>query len=362
MGGIGVASAMPRVAPMPAADMLAEARLSGSAAAQGGELGDLFEYKLKDRVTIHKNESALVPILQEHVAAEKVSVWNASFHSARPLRALWLTNSSKLTLDGGSFSVLEDEAFAGEGISESIKPGERRLLSYAADLGVRVDSGMAGEPQRVTRVRIAKGVMFQTCEMRETRIYTVRNDDTTPRTVLIEHPMRPGWGLSGDSPKPEESTSGVHRFRVDVAAQKTSELTVKEIRWLTTTYEITNLTNDQITIFLQQKSIGPEVEAAFHKIVEQKNRVASLDAQITHLDEEKTRIYDDQQRVRENLKALKGSVEERALTQRYTQQLNEQETRLQAIEKETEGLQAKRDQEQETLADMVQNLSLEAAL
>jgi hypothetical protein len=80
---------------------IAAARSAGSAAAQANDLGDLFEYKLKDRVTIHKNESALVPIVQIPVAAEKVSLWNSSLNSPRPLRALWLTNSSALTLDEG---------------------------------------------------------------------------------------------------------------------------------------------------------------------------------------------------------------------------------------------------------------------
>src|SRR6202041_2858316 len=46
--------------------------------AQTQELGDLFEYKLKDRVTIRKNQSAMVPILQARIDAEKVSVWNPS--------------------------------------------------------------------------------------------------------------------------------------------------------------------------------------------------------------------------------------------------------------------------------------------
>jgi len=37
-------------------------------------------------VTIHKNQSALVPILQARVDAEKVSVWNPAEN--RALRAL----------------------------------------------------------------------------------------------------------------------------------------------------------------------------------------------------------------------------------------------------------------------------------
>ncbi|MGH9728174.1 MAG: carboxypeptidase regulatory-like domain-containing protein [Candidatus Acidiferrales bacterium] len=133
--GIGGAMAGGIPGGVPGSDALAMLRNQATAAANGSNLGDLFEYKLKDRVTIHKNESALVPIVQVHIPVEKVSLWNNSLSSERPLRALWLTNSSALTLDGGSFTVLEDEAFAGEGLTDSIKPGEKRLVSYAADLG-----------------------------------------------------------------------------------------------------------------------------------------------------------------------------------------------------------------------------------
>ena len=53
-------------------------------------------------------------------------------------------------------------------------------------------------PQRVTHVRIAHGVMIQTSENREETVYTIRDDDTTPRTVLIEHPLRVGWTIAGE--------------------------------------------------------------------------------------------------------------------------------------------------------------------
>ncbi len=55
-----------------------------SAAASGQGLGDLFEYKLKDRVTLKKNQSALVPIVQTDIEAEKVSSleWNGRLWAA----------------------------------------------------------------------------------------------------------------------------------------------------------------------------------------------------------------------------------------------------------------------------------------
>ena len=344
------------------AGAIADARRVMAAAAEGSDLGDLFEYKLKDRVTIRKNQSALVPILQVPVGIERVSLWNSSLNSPRPLRALFLTNSSALTLDGGSFSVLDKETFAGEGLTDAIKPGEKRLISYAADLGVRVDVKNESEPQKISKVRISKGTMIQTSEMRQEISYIIRNDDTTPRTILVEHPLRAGWKIADDGPKPEETTSSAYRFRAIVEPKATQKLSIWEAKPLETRYQLTNLTDGQIEIFLQQKSINPEIERAFRKIIEQKDKVSALDAEITNRNDETLKIYDDQQRLRENLKALKGSAEERALTQRYTQQLNDQETRLEAIQRELTGLQAKRDSAQQELDKMIENLSLEATL
>jgi hypothetical protein len=76
-----------------------EARARAEAAARARELGDLFEYKLKEPISIPKNRSALVPIVQSTIQAEKVSVWNDRAGLPRPQRALWITNSSGLTLD-----------------------------------------------------------------------------------------------------------------------------------------------------------------------------------------------------------------------------------------------------------------------
>ena len=61
--------------------------------------------------------------------------------------------------------------------------------------------------------------------------------------------------------------------------------------------------------------------------------MSELDDRKDARDEEMKKIFDDQQRLRENMKALKGSSEEKLLVQRYTQQLNDQETRLEKLGK-----------------------------
>jgi hypothetical protein len=331
-------------------------------AAEGQDLGDLFEYKLKDRVTLHKDQSAMVPILQCDIGAEKVSVWMGSLNSGRPLRAVWLTNTSSETLDGGNFSVLEDEIFAGQGLLDAIKPGERRLLSYATDLGMLVRAAGLGAPQRNTRVRIAHGVMIRTSELREKKTYTARNEDTSPRTLIVEHPARIGWNLSPDSPKPEETSMGSYRFRVSVAPKQTATLEINESRPLETRIELNGITDDQLALMVREGSVNPSIEKALRAILEQKAQVAALNSEGEKRDGEITRIYDDQQRLRENLKVLKGSAEEKALTQRYTQQLSDQETHLEKLRLEKQDYDKKSEAAQAQVDKMIEDLSIEVNL
>jgi len=345
--------------PRPDATEIAESLEEGTTVGQSQELGDLFEYKLKDRVTIRKNQSALVPILQSRIDAEKVSVWNPSESSV--LRALWVDNTSNLTLDGGSFNVLEGEAFAGEGLMDPLKPGEKRLLSYAADLGVLVDSKQKAENQRVTKIVIAHGAMTQSTEERQENTYTVRNRDTAPRVVVIEHPARPGWKLT-DNETPAESSASFHRFRIVVEPKKTATLLVREYRPVTNRYQVSNVTDSDIKYFLDQKMINPEVEKALRRVATQKNDIAVLDAVIAGRRAEITNIAGDQQRVRENMKALKGSAEEKALVERYVRELNEQEDRVQALRREIADLQQKRDSAQSALNVMIEALQMEVTL
>ena len=341
---------------------LYEARIAAEAAASGQELGDLFEYKLKDRVTLKKNQSALVPIAQTEIEAEKVSLWSGTNGSGRPLRGLWMRNTSPLTFDGGSFSVLEGEVFAGEGLLDPVKPGERRLLSYAADLGMLVQAVQNGQPQKVTRVKIAKGVLTQVSEVHERTMYTIRNQDAAPRTVVIEHPARPDWKLAASVQKPDEQAPGLYRFRVDAPAHAATTLSILEVRTASATFQISDLDAGKVALFVKQQTITPEIEQELRKVLAQKAVVAKLEEEMELRQKDIDRIVADQQRLRENLKALKGSVEEKQLVLRYTRQLDEQETQLDILRKKIQETEERRDKANEELENMVDALQLEATL
>jgi hypothetical protein len=326
--------------------------------AQGGLLGDLFEYKLKDRVSIRKNQSALVPIVQTEIEAEKVALWNAHLGMARPLRALWLTNSSSLVLDGGSFSVIEAGVFAGEGLIESFHPGEKRLISYAADLAMQVVAKSESEPEEVTQIRVARGALIRTVQSRLKTTYTIRNEDSSARTLILEQPIRDGWKLTEDL-KPEEESAMAYRFRIEVKSKETKEFVVEETTPKVAAVKLDNLNETLIETFVSKHEITPELEKSLRQIMAQKDAIAKLDADLQEKSDEVDSIGDDQDRVRENLQALKGTAEEKALAQRYVKELDEQETRLATLKKSIVDGQAKRKQAQQELDDTIEHFTFD---
>ncbi|NUQ64569.1 MAG: Ldh family oxidoreductase [Pirellulales bacterium] len=66
------------------------------AVAAGGEVGELFRYDIAMPVTLPRRQSAMLPIVNQEVKGQKVSIYNPSVHAKHPLNGLRMTNSTKL--------------------------------------------------------------------------------------------------------------------------------------------------------------------------------------------------------------------------------------------------------------------------
>jgi hypothetical protein len=349
-------AAAPMALPMNGRNFDQMSALGNAQLAQAQDLGDYFEYNIKQAITIGKNQSALVPILQSRIEAEKVTLWTANA-SQPALRALWIKNASGLMLDSGTFNIIDSGTFAGEGLLETVHPDERRLLSYAADTAVRITSQTESKDLPVSRIQLLKGVMFISRERHDKVNYTIRNSDTAARQVVIEHPVRAEWKLAGNL-KPEETSASHYRFKLTVDPDKTKELAVEEIHQDVSRSMLTDVTEHQVEVLSVENAMTPELQAAFRKVLDQKNQISKLQADSETRQKELNAINTDQARVRENMKALKGSAEEKALLQRYTKQLDAQEDRLTVLRKEIAELGEKQAEEQQKLEDLVQHINL----
>ena len=327
------------------------------AVAQSGDLGELFEYRVTAPISILRNHSALVPIIRSGVAIERVSLWNGR-GGARPVRALWVTNTSGLTLDAGAFTVIEDGAFAGEGLVDPLKPEEKRLMSYAVDLGVQVQSQQGNDARVVSRMVAQRGVIVQQAEQRTRRVYTIRNNDKTPRTVVIEHPTRAGWTLTG-SVAPIETSAEAYRFAVQASPRQTVTVTVDEKRPLETRYEIASMTDSQLTVLVRDSGDNRTVMDALAPILAKKAAIAMILGNVVTREAEVKQISSDQQRIRDNLQALKDTAEQRALVKRFAAQLTQQEDRIDVLRSEMADLQRARQQANAELQQLIERLAID---
>ena len=123
--------------------------------------------------------------------------------------------------------------------------------------------------------------------------------------------------------------------------------------------ELSDVSDDEITLLTEQKRMTPELQQAIKRVLDQKGVIDALDEQIRTRQQEKRSIADDQARIRENMKALKGSPEEKALLQRYTHQLDEQEDRLAALGSQITALTAKRQEAADQLDKILAEISLD---
>jgi hypothetical protein len=324
--------------------------------AQAQVVGEQFEYRLPQPVTIPRNESALLPIIQKEVDGDKVALFGSQSTGGHPRLAIWLRNSSGLTLDGGSFSIIDSNAFAGEGLFETIQPGESRLLSYAVDLGMEVSTTIGSEKRRVERVQIERGILRMHSTMLEKRTYRIRNNNENARVLVIEHPLRPGWKLV-ETATPVESTASHYRFRTEIKPKSSSEFVVNEESPLETTYAVSNVTPDQIAVWVRDRSIDPETEKVLRNIAAKKSDLNEVTQKQADLEKEQAEIFRDQERVRSNLQRLGQSPGEAALRQRYIREMEEQEDRLASLRTERAKLESSRAEVQRQLDELIQNLS-----
>jgi hypothetical protein len=343
-------------------DAIASGAAGVETAAQGEEVGDLFEYKIAQPITVRRDRSALIPIVQVKMDGERASIYNEAARRDRPMGGMLLKNTTPLTLESGAVTVLDGDAYAGEALMERLKPAEQRLISFALDLGTLVIVRQKADREPTFFVRAVNGVFQAHYYQTDQKVYKLTNQTDKPRVVYIEHPAREGWELSKDTPKPASTTQRYHRFRVELAGRATVEIPVTERRALVDTYQLSNFTRPQLDFFIASRYIDEPTRAALEKIIDLKVKIAAVNGRVEQLDKEAEEIGDDQKRYRENIEALSKTPEAKTLIARYIAKADAQETRLEQITKDKKAAQDEQTRLQEELTKMVRGLTLERNL
>lgn len=344
------------------------------AMASGTQSGVTFQYAVDEPVTVGRFESAMIPIVQQDIPAQSLSIFDPERRSDNPLRAVLLHNDTGLHLAAGTVTIFEDGSFTGTALMNDVLPEQDALLAYAADLAVTVSRSVRSQPERVLSMRIMDGVLLSEVHLRYTTRYEISGDVPASRLVAIEHLRNSGYELVSPADPAPLTTGRTYRFGVllgadgeagDLASAADSELPVQlECGEETCVLEVTeeqqtlrrvalsNMTLDSMLLLLENEQLDESGRQLLREFVEISRQIATVQRQIDELERQRTTIFQEQERIRANMAELDPSA---SLYQRYVTQLTTQEDELEEMRSSLTELEAEFGQLEEARADLLRS-------
>ena len=323
--------------------------------AAADEIGDYFQYTIDQKVTLPRQKSAMLPIVNQPVEGQRVSIFNEMVQGKFPLLGLRFKNTTGQDLMQGPVSVYEGGTYAGDGRIMDLQPNEERLLSYAIDQGVEVKPESTAAPEQLIAVKVVKGIMQVTHKLRETKCYLIKNRSPEDRDLIIEHPIRDDWKLVTPE-KATEVSRDVYRFELSVPAGKTAKHEVVEERSRVQVAALGATDDQTVKVVLSGSVASQKLKDALAKALDLKTQVAATQRDLAQLDKQLKAITDDQARLRANLGNLPPTS---AAYKRYLEKFDSKETEIEKIQKSIDEKQEAVKAQQAAYEDYLAGLTVE---
>ncbi|MBY0457621.1 MAG: DUF4139 domain-containing protein, partial [Gemmataceae bacterium] len=324
-------------------------------AAAATNLGESFEYAITDPVTLPRFKSALVPVLNEKVEAERLSIFNPATLPGYPLKGLRVKNTSRLFLAQGPVTIYEGDGAAGQARLPDVKPGDTRLLSYAIDLDLPMRVEQVDDVRTPVSMKIADGKLNKVVRMKTTSRYVAVNKGTEAKTVWVTQPIKSGWKLIAPA-KAAETTPDLQRFEMKVPAGEKVTLEVIEEQDQTTDVELAKLTADQLDLAVREPTTPPAVKVALGRVKANLTARGDADKGIAEENAALKEIVEEQSRLRANLATV---PKESDAYKRYVKKFDDQETDIEKRRAKVKELEQTKQKLAKELTDLLKELKAE---
>jgi hypothetical protein len=322
--------------------------------AVGEDLGELFEYKIGTPVSVGRGQSAMVPIVATDLSCRRELIYNGRKMEAHPVATLRLTNSTGLTLERGPVTVLDGGMYVGEALLPFTAQEEEFVVPYAVELNVQIQE-RNGQRRAVHALHIRGAyLVIEEWDIRR-RSYQINNHSPKDVRLLVEHPRTSDFELF-ESGEPAEHTAEQWRFAVDVAAGGEYELVVQTRRLLSRREQLQRQSYAQLQRYLRGKLLDRETYQAVAELLRLWEQVDDARGRLSELENERDKVYRQQQQIQGNMQALSAAGPEGKLRTQYVRQLEESEERLRNLADEEEKQQARITELEEEIARRLQAL------
>jgi hypothetical protein len=298
-------------------------------------------YTLPGPVDLHAHASTLVPFAQQQVDAAPIAWVDSPGTPARS--AVRFVNSTSQTLPAGTLALFADGGFAGESSLARIKPGERRFMTYGADLDVELrglDTRATEETKRLLWDRSNRRVeehYLRTSDF----TYAIENRSGHSRSVVLVMQLDRNATLTGPDSVDFDADGGRPLAVFAVEAKKTVERRAHAVEGLARATPVGSLTAASLTVMATSASLEAGARATVTEAAA-RLREAEDDAKgVAQARGETAEVEKDLERLREHMKALSG---ERAAggagTNPFAARVLAAEDRLTALRRKVESLEA----------------------
>jgi hypothetical protein len=297
----------------------------------------------------------MLPIVNDKVSGDKVSIYNVGVHAKHPLLGLRFKNDTKLHLMQGPITVFDDNAYAGDAQIEDLPPGTERLLSYAMDLDTEVAPQGGYQQEQLVRVYISGGTLYAERKYHRQQTYIVKNSGKRAKKVLIEQPIDPQWKLI-EPKEAAEKTRNMYRFAVNAEPGKPAKLEVHEEMNATQSVYLSNVDPGTIHFYISQKVVSDKVKEALKEVQKRNQQITDTLVKRGRLQQQIAVITEEQNRIRQNMAQLDKTTE---LYQKYVKKFGVQEEQNDKLREEIKELTEKEDQLRKSLNEYLSSLKLE---
>ncbi len=325
------------------------------AAAAGVEVGELFAYQSKEKVSIKRGQAALVPILSERVEGGERILFYRPGVSSRVMNSYYFKNTTALTLEAGPVTFFDGSTCVGEGLMRKVmKKDMRDMMPYAVEAGATVEAKVNHRNDPVTRGVIAHGVLTLSYTQNLETVYQVKSQLGRDAVLYLDHAKAMNYALT-EPAKAEDEVDGQYRFKIELKAGQTVPLKVRETQPVSTQVSLLGTPAETIRFYLQQRYLSDKAKQFLSELIAVQAEIGRLRAEENDLAQERQRLTEDDARVRQNLGVLRDTPSELEMRKKYLQRLQDSDTRQEKIRDEAKARTAERAAKERELSRKVQD-------
>lgn len=265
--------------------------------------GDMFVFTTPKPVTLERQQSAMIPLVQTTFDAKKVSIFDGrnARHgvTSNPALGVKFKNNSGMKLPAGPVTIYDDGTYVGDALLEFLPENEERMISYGDDLSV-TGTVSVSETAKTDTITVAKGVLNISIKHVYEKAYTFKNTSSKDKSIVVEHPIMNNSKLI-EPQKYTEKTGNLYRFDVKIKNGSEAKIVVKEEVTKLTSTSIASFSKDTLVYYSTNKDISPNVREFFVKAAAMYGEMEETQIKLKEMSDLRENYIKEQDRMRRNI-------------------------------------------------------------